>query len=769
MDAPGREAISEVFYGGEKRSKKKRSNPIFQGGALNFRSESGRIETEWRRIGYNFPQMEPLVTTGHVGPPTSRMGGLDDPDFIRMKTLVDWQFESRFFDEHSMQRDPCSVLANNRFASCLGKDCNGSITNISSEPQLCNLCHDLVSQFHQCTVCLQVQCCKCYSHIRVKNKIYSVFPSFPKSSVLTRDEAITALDNETERFKSSPQPLNDLRPFAPSHIGEMSCTFLQDTLQYAGSTTVFYLTHKADVKVWSLICDSGCCKLEAIGAEQRVHRQTKDQAIHLDVLHLFHFTALRTRFLGISGFADTVSRLYELNGGHNPGMDFMIADQFANCYYGAKCRELREKPLNRPCFTCPIRRAHGTWVNGCTEIAVDAKMDIKVARRLLRKRSSPAPNVSTSEAGEEIDCRQRSHLKRLFFPGRKQDDVGKARDWLFAISKSAFGSKLSKNESKALLNPDTSEAIISTHAVFESYRACIDIVRERYHTSAEGRMDDEMEIQLCRWFMAVTNTQCEVTQWLSLRDCEFIDHCLTLAASGSLSAHTISTAAENGVRRSLTKLVEVSLVPFSSDDDVLLTIDERVVSLLRESAEVARKENVAQARLADATKSFQVPEASDYSSGVCMFVSKRGGRMRPYPRFRNVGLGKGNDGTASCEKRGWTKAQHKRCQWGSDGNMTMLCVKSGVPIGTVFLDSPEGPSSATAAFYCYFPEITGADKEMRVVCDTPCKHATFAANRLGRFFHRWKFICDRFHLMPHKCKVCVLSNPINIKNDLTES
>jgi len=157
-----------------------------------------------------------------------------------------------------MQRDPCSVLANNRFASCLGKDCNGSITNISSEPQLCNLCHDLVSQFHQCTVCLQVQCCKCYSHIRVKNKIYSVFPSFPKSSVLTRDEAITALDNETERFKSSPQPLNDLRPFAPSNIGEMSCTFLQDTLQYAGSTTVFYLTHKADVKVWSLICDSGC-------------------------------------------------------------------------------------------------------------------------------------------------------------------------------------------------------------------------------------------------------------------------------------------------------------------------------------------------------------------------------------------------------------------------------------------------------------------------------------------------------------------------------
>jgi hypothetical protein len=213
----------------------------------------------------------------------------------------------------------------------------------------------------------------------------------------------------------------------------------------------------------------------------------------------------------------------------------------------------------------------------------------------------------------------------------------------------------------------------------------------------------------------------------------------------------------------------VSLVPFSSDDDVLLTIDERVVSLLRESAEVARKENVAQARLADATKSFQVPEASDYSSGVCMFVSKRGGRMRPYPRFRNGGLGKGNDGTASCEKRGWTQAQHKRCQWGSDGNMTMLCVKSGVPIGTVFLDSPEGPSSATAAFYCYFPEISGADKEMRVVCDTPCKHATFAANRLGRFFHRWKFICDRFHLMPHKCKVCVLSNPINITNDLTES
>ncbi len=103
--------------------------------------------------------------------------------------------------------------------------------------------------------------------------------------------------------------------------------------------------------------------------------------------------------------------------------------------------------------------------------------------------------------------------------------------------------------------------------------------------------------------------------------------------------------------------------------------------------------------------------------------------------------------------------------------MTMLCVKSGVPVWTVSLDSPEGPSSATAAFYCYFPEIKGDDEEMRVVCDTPCKHATFAANRLGRFFHRWKFICDRFHLMLHKCKVCLFSNSnhIDIRNNLTES
>ena len=200
--------------------------------------------------------------------------------------------------------------------------------------------------------------------------------------------------------------------------------------------------------------------------------------------------------------------------------------------------------------------------------------------------------------------------------------------------------------------------------------------------SAAERSDDEMEIQLCRWFMAITNTQCEVTQWLSLRDCDFIDNCLTLAASGSLSTHTISTAVENGVRRSLTKLVDVSLVPFSSEEDKLLTIDERVLSLLRESAEVARKESLTQAGLPDATKSFAVPEASDYSSGVCMFVSKRGGRMRSYPRFRNVGLGKGSDGGTSCDKRGWTHAQHKRCQWGSDGdgNMTMLCVKSGVPV-----------------------------------------------------------------------------------------
>jgi hypothetical protein len=381
-------------------------------------------------------------------------------------------------------------------------------------------------------------------------------------------------------------------------------------------------------------------------------------------------------------------------------------------------------------------------------------MDIKVARRLLRRRSSPAPNISTPDEGVEIDCRQRSHLKRLFFPGKKKDNVGKAREWLFAVAKGALGLKLAKNESKALLNTDETETIIATNSAFESYRSCIDAVLRRYQTSPLERTDDEMEIQLCIWFMAVTNTQCEVTQWLSLRDCNFIDNCATLSATGSLSTSTIYTAADNGVRRSLAKLVEVSLVPFSSAKDLRLSLDERVLSLLLVSAEVARKEHLAQARLPAATTSFSVPEKSDYSSGVCMFVSKRGGRMRPYPRFRNVGVSKGSSSGASCEKRGWTQAQHKRCQWGSDGNMTMLCVKSGVPVGTVFLDSPEGPSSATATFYCYFPEIKGADKEMRIVCDTPCKHATFSANRLGRFFHRWKFICDRFHLMPHKCKVC---------------
>lgn len=180
-------------------------------------------------------------------------------------------------------------------------------------------------------------------------------------------------------------------------------------------------------------------------------------------------------------------------------------------------------------------------------------MDIKVARRLLRRRSSPAPNISTPDEGVEIDYRQRSHLKRLFFPGKKKKKI--------MLVKLVNGSLQSL---KVLLNPDETETIIATNSTFESYRSCIDVVLRRYQTSPLERTDDEMEIQLCIWFMAVTNTQCEVTQWLSLRDCNFIDNCATLSATGSLSTSTIYAAADNGVRRSLAKLVEVSLVPFSS-------------------------------------------------------------------------------------------------------------------------------------------------------------------------------------------------------------
>lgn len=219
-------------------------------------------------------------------------------------------------------------------------------------------------------------------------------------------------------------------------------------------------------------------------------------------------------------------------------------------------------------------------------------------------------------------------------------------------------------------------------------------------------------------------------------------------------------AASGGVRRTLVGLVEAALVPHDLSDGLdgatYFSLDPRVLSMLVALAATATKERTLQATLPRATSAFPEPEGADYSSGVAMFISNRGGRLRPYPNFvdQDSKGGSGDDAKTDCGKPGWTKAQHKSCQWSGDGNIMFHCIHSGVPLGTSFLDIPEGPSSATAAFYCYFPEIALQDDiEMRVVCDTPCKHAEFTGNRLPRFFSSWKFCCDRFHLPPHKCKV----------------
>ena len=186
------------------------------------------------------------------------------------------------------------------------------------------------------------------------------------------------------------------------------------------------------------------------------------------------------------------------------------------------------------------------------------------------------------------------------------------------------------------------------------------------------------------------------------------------------------------------------------------TLDPRVLSMLAASAASTTEERSLQAALPRASQTFPSPEGPDYSYGVAMFVTSPGVRLRPYPTFvesKRKGRSDG-DAKSDCGKPGWNRAQHKTCQWSGDGNMTFHCIHSGIAVGTAFLDAPEGASSASAAFYCYFPEVeTVDDIQMCVVCDTPCKHAEFTRKRLGRFFSGWKFCCDRFHLPPHQCKV----------------
>ena len=513
--------VRDVFLGSPRKSKSP-ATPLFRGDTLVFPSRSSFVARQWQGRGYVPPPIERLTTSGPGKYPTGLMGGECDPEQIRLSVLLDWLKERIKSRASGTDLDPQAVLAQNGLATphdtCLDRSCREALSEPGDFSGECAQCGAEQPSLRACTLCARAYCVDCCLKINYfRAEVDATFMDFkpehdasiPDKSAAEKRGFSRELDSAVKTYWEHRARLLDLRPTAPT---EGRHSFLKGNTSLAGVTTIFYPTHSAKgVQVWNLICDEGCCELEATGAEQRVHRQTKDTAVHLDVLNMFHFSALKTRFHGINGFADLMSRIYQLNCSG----PFMHADRFARCYYGAMTRQLDGQPFNRPCFTCPMRQVDGIWVNGCTVIGTDAKMSIKVSRRMLSQRTAKAPNVAREDAGAPVAFRKRSQLSRLFFPGGKRTEVGRARGWLFAVAKCALGLKLSKKEASEL---DKSEAAarhsICNNAAFEPYRDCINIVIARYEDavadSEELPVSEELQRILCRWVMAITNKQCEV-------------------------------------------------------------------------------------------------------------------------------------------------------------------------------------------------------------------------------------------------------------------
>lgn len=731
-----------------------------------FDSLSSRIESvNASKYGISVPV---VVVSRSASVPSSRMGGKFDID---MRCIA-------VHTELSQNRDPWDVFVRNRLLDPICPSCHqgGCISSAAkategsqspmqgvdvdidgSDEEHCRLCRE--EPTYRCDACAIDFCYSC-----VREGDCGVLPSlallFP--GMVCHDGQVINSTSDVDTIKDHilstwnlDSLLHDegimegsllLRPSVPQH---MKCSFEKITFKDAGTTTIYFPTRKIEgVPVKNLICDNGCCTIEPTGAEVGCHRQTKDTAIHYDVIHLFHWSMRNMRGPGIKAFAAFVQELYRLNGNGA----FMKRDAFAACYYGLKCRELRGKSLNRPCFTCKRIRVKGVWGTACPVIAIDAKVDITVARRQLIRRTAKAPDVPEPGA-PKLDCRRRTHLSRLFFPGNSKTPCSTYRALFTAVSKKVLDHKLTKNDTASLGKANSSYMRFLCDGSLAPYHNAFQSVYDIFADGGSPAEEAKRTGLLARWFLAISNDQTEMCEWLAPRDCDFIDDCLRRSLEGKLTLDFTRKAETMNVRRSLVALVEAYVERQQLESGPSIRLREDVAMMLRRMCEQARQD------FADGEKQpmppdYPAPLPADYSSGVAMFFTKTGGKLRPYPQFVNVGTAGSRD-EVRCDKTSWTQQQGKRHQFRGDGNETFMCVVSGVVLGTVFLDSPEGRSTATAALYTH---CLKTDEDVTVISDTACMHSRFVSNRLRRFFLRWKWLLDRFHMYPHKCKLCFNPN-----------
>ena len=154
------------------------------------------------------------------------------------------------------------------------------------------------------------------------------------------------------------------------------------------------------------------------------------------------------------------------------------------------------------------------------------------------------------------------------------------------------------------------------------------------------------------------------------------------------------------------------------------------------------------AALDDPLPTFGGSSLLDYGSGVALNFTSHGGQLRPMPKLPKWTQTTARSGV-DCETRQWELSRHKKKRpYLIPGAFSVWCAEC--PLGVVLMTHHEGPSTSTSALYTHLPET---NRDMTVVCDNPCHVSEFARTRFPRFFRLIRYLCDRFHLWPHKCRV----------------
>jgi hypothetical protein len=494
-----------------------------------------------------------------------------------------------------------------------------------------------------------------------------------------------------------------------------------------------------------------------------MHVQTVETIFTEEVFDFFWLCQRTMKGAGAKSFARLLQEVYRRSNSERP---FSSDPIFRDAFFAYQSSF--DETFNVPCITCPVQKCPETGVlhSGCKVIGLDA------VSLLCNTDSGPAFHLSVpTDNSPEVDCRNDHIYDRLYIAGPAKSATGKLRIELGELARKVL-------KTDPLVRGDYDFATLAARFGEILQVAAYAQAVELLSSTVDGALGAENKLsrQIASFFVLVCNPQAEVLQVTNLEETQFCVKVLEKEKDGTLTVVFLDEQLHfRNIRATIVEVVRAglqrNLAPGAAAGGGLgsggqIVLNGIVKSLLCAIISTSKRALRVAKEAADlgviAAEKRTAPNPSATLLGF--HFTNTGEQLRYAPKFFDANKAGGAAGTGACSKKQWElQNKHKRYMHKTSGVLNVVCLHSQQSLGFMFLRENEGRSHGPMALYCFMPYMPRV-----VVCDTGCQCASWAITHMKRYFRRWRWLIDRLHHFPHKCKEVTNTKEFSImraKND----